>query len=137
MKKIFSVLLLAGLTLSANAEDFRYMTFRTLSGMTESLPLANGLEITFQNGQLVATAGDGSIFQQAITDMQDMWFDYTATGINQFPTDLVPEGTLISVYATDGRLVKNYHYQSGVEVSLPAGIYVFKAGEQSVKRIIK
>ena len=56
MKKFLSLAVTALLALSAQADDIKYLNFRTLDGQETSLPIENGLTITFQDGKIVGQA---------------------------------------------------------------------------------
>lgn len=136
MKKIFSLAVAAVLSIGAYADDVRTLTFRTLSGEETSLSVAEGLTITFVDGQLVARTGD-SIFQVALSDMQDMYFSFMPVGIKSISSDEIPVGTLVRVYTTDGRMVQSYEQSNGAQPSLPAGLYMINAGGKTTKTIVK
>ena len=80
MKK--TLLLLASLAFAAvaSADAVKYLTFRTANGTEQSLPVAGGVDITFNDGEIVATA-PGTVFRASLTDIRDMWFSYEASSI--------------------------------------------------------
>ena len=47
MKKILSLIAAAVITLGAQADDVKYLTFKTADGATKSLSIADGLTIRF------------------------------------------------------------------------------------------
>lgn len=136
MKKIFSLAVAAVLSIGVYADDVRALTFRTLSGEETSLSVAEGLTITFVDGQLVARAGD-SIFQVPLSDMQDMYFTFMPVSIKNISTDEIPAGTIVRVYTTDGRMVQSYEQSNGAQPALPAGLYMINAGGKTTKTIVK
>lgn len=136
MKKILTLAVAAVLGTAAYADEVKSLTFRTLSGEETSLSIAEGLTITFQNGQLVAHAGN-SIFQAALTDMQDMYFSFMPVGVKSISSDAIPAGTLVRVYTTDGRMVQSYEQSAGAQPSLPAGLYMIQAAGKTTKTLVK
>lgn len=124
------------MALGAQADDVKYLNFRTLDGQETSLPIANGLTITFQDGKILAKA-DGSIFQTELSNMQDMYFGATVVGIKSIASDAIPAGTLVRVYTTDGRMVQSYEQTEGVQPSLPAGLYMIQANGKTTKTLVK
>ena len=136
MKKILSLAAVALMALGAQADDLNSLTFRTLDGQETSLSIANGLTITFQDGELIARAED-SIFQVPLSQMQDMYFSRTLVGIKGIAADEIPAGTIVRVYTTDGRMVQSYEQADGAQPALPAGIYMIKAGGKTTKTLVK
>lgn len=136
MKKFFTLLATLTLTLAAQAEDVKYLTFKTADGIERSLPLADGLTIRFADGRLVATAGDET-FTADIADMLSMWFDVEPTAIENVINDDLAEGSTVRVYGMDGRLVKSYVHSAGTKAELPTGTYIIATGKQVAKVIVK
>lgn len=136
MKKILTLAVTALLAVGAKADNVQYLNFRTLDGQETSLPIANGLTITFEDGKIIAKA-DGSIFQAALSNMQDMYFGATVVGIKSIAPDAIPAGTLVRVYTTDGRMVQSYEQTEGAQPSLPAGLYMIQAGGKTTKTLVK
>lgn len=136
MKKLLSLAVAAVLALGAQAEDVKYMTFKTADGVTHSLALADGIKITFNDGKIQATAGE-DIFSADIADMISMWFEVVPTAIENILNDDLAEGTTVRVYGMDGRIVKTYQHAAGVQTELPAGTYVISAGKKIAKVLVK
>lgn len=136
MKKILSFAAAAFLALGAQADDVKYMTFKTADGTTRSLALADGIKITFNDGKIVATAGENT-FSADIADMISMWFDVVPTAIDNILNDDLEAGTTVRVYGMDGRLVKTYQHAAGVQADLPAGTYVISAGKKVAKVLVR
>lgn len=136
MKKILSLIAAAVLTLGAQADDVKYLTFKTADGATKSLSIADGLTIRFADGKIVANAA-GEEFSADLGDMISMWFDVVPTAIGSILNDDLEEGTTIRVYGMDGRLVKSYQHAAGVSADLPAGTYVISAGKKVAKVLVK
>lgn len=136
MKKIFTLIAAALLTLGAQADDVKYLTFKTADGSTKSLSIAEGLTIRFADGKIVASAA-GEEFTADLGDMISMWFDVTPTAIGNIINDELAEGTTVRVYNMEGRLVKSYQHAAGVSAELPAGTYVISAGTKVAKVLVK
>lgn len=124
------------MALGAQAEDVKYLNFRTLDGKETSLPIENGLTITFEDGKIVAKA-DGTIFQTELSNMQDMYFGATVVGIQSIASDAIPAGTIVRVYTTDGRMVQSYEQTAGAQPALPAGLYMIQADGKTTKTLVK
>lgn len=136
MKKLLSLAAVALMALGAQAEDVKYLNFRTIDGQEQSLSIENGLTITFQDGKLIANA-NGTIFQAELSNMQDMYFGATVVGIPSINADAIPADTIVRVYTTDGRMVQSYEQTAGAQPALPAGLYMIQAGGKTTKTIVK
>lgn len=136
MKKLLSLAVVALMALGAQAEDVKYLNFRTLDGQETSLPISGGLTITFEDGKIVAKAAD-SIFQADLSNMQDMYFGSTIVGIKSIAADAIPAGTIVRVYTTDGRMVQSYEQTEGAQPALPAGLYMIQADGKTTKTLVK
>ena len=136
MKKLLSLAAVALMALGAQAEDIKYLNFRTLDGQEHGLSIENGLTITFENGKLIANA-NGTIFQAELSNMQDMYFGATLVGIPSISADAIPAGTLVRVYTTDGRMVQSYEQTAGAQPALPAGLYMIQADGKTTKTLVK
>lgn len=136
MKKLLSLAAVALMALGAQADDVKYLNFRTIDGKETSVSIENGLTITFENGKIIAKA-DGTIFQADLSEMQDMYFGATLVGIQNIASDAIPAGTLVRVYTTDGRMVQSYEQTAGAQPALPAGLYMIQAGGKTTKTLVK
>lgn len=136
MKKILTLAVTALMALGAQADNVKFLNFRTLDGQETSLPIANGLTITFEDGKIIAKA-EGSIFQTELSNMQDMYFGATVVSIPSISADAIPAGTLVRVYTTDGRMVQSYEQTEGAQPQLPAGLYMIQAGGKTTKTLVK
>lgn len=138
MKRITLILTLAlATTLTAAAQSYDYLTFRTADGTEKSLA-SDGLKITFADGTLTATTGSETA-TFTLADLATMFFAESATGIanataNAAPTAQIIGGNLVvsgaagqdvSVYTTDGRRTAT----SG----LAAGLYLVRIGQTTLK----
>lgn len=136
MKKILSLAVVAFMALGAQADDVKYLNFKTADGVEKSLPLEGGITITFNDGKIQAVAGEQT-FTADLADMISMWFDVVPTAIDNILNDDLAEGTTVRVYGMDGRLVKTYQHATGVLADLPAGTYVISAGKKVAKVLVK
>ena len=133
MKK--SILLLALIaTFSTNvfADDYQYLTFLKSDGSSLSVT-AEGLKITFVDGNLVATQG-GQTTTIALTDLNKMYFTSEATGIKLTDSEQLTIDNA-EVYDIQGRRVNGQW--STVNGQLPRGIYIVKKDGKSTKVIVQ
>lgn len=133
MKKILSLVAFI-VTFSANAfaDDYQYLTFQKTDGTSLSVT-AEGLKITFADGNLVATQG-GETTTIALTDLNKMYFSSEKTAIKTIDNDQTVTGSA-EVYDLQGRRINGQW--SADNVSLPRGIYIVKQGNRSQKVIVK
>lgn len=136
MKKILSLAVAAILALGAQADNVKSLTFRTLDGQETNLSIADGLTITFEDGKIIARAAD-SIFQTELSNMQDMFFSELVTGIKTISPDDIPEGAIVRIFTTDGRMVQSYQHAAGAQPQLPAGLYMIQAAGKTTKTLVK
>lgn len=120
----------------AKAESVKYMTFQTTDGTEHSLSLSGGIDISFDNGELVAKAADGE-FRAPLTEMRDMWFAIQATSIQEALSDTVTEGTPVKIASTDGRTRMEVLWSRNGSLNLPAGVYIVQADGKTYKVFIK
>lgn len=140
--KLFLCGMIASLAQVASAQTYNYLTLQQLNGDETSLSL-DGLKITFENGNLIATNGSKSA-TIALADMQKFYFAENETGIKgvEKAADAVsaaivggclhvtaPEGAAVSIYSLDGRRV-------GTD-NLPAGVYVVNVAGRTLKVLAK
>ena len=109
MKKKFLMTLVAlcGLLQGAWSYDYPYLTFQTVDGTTTSLSVES-LNITFENGQLVAINTDGDEMF-ALSDLSKMYF---SEGSSFLVGDVNRDGF---VNITDDVCVVNEILQPGVQ----------------------
>ena len=126
MKK--TLLLLASLAFAAvaSADAVKYLTFRTANGTEQSLPVAGGVDITFNDGEIVATA-PGTVFRASLTDIRDMWFSYEASSIEAVLTDCASSGNRVEIFV----------WGDSTAPVLPSGFYLVRTGGRTQKVFIK
>ena len=136
MKK--TLLLLASLAFAAvaSADAVKYLTFRTANGTEQSLPVAGGVDITFNDGEIVATA-PGTVFRASLTDIRDMWFSYEASSIEAVLTDCASSGNRVEIFTSDGRSVADFVWGDSTAPVLPSGFYLVRTGGRTQKVFIK
>lgn len=142
LRKMILCSLLAGTATAASAQTYSYLTLQQQNGSETSLSI-DGLKITFDNGNLVATNGSEST-TIPLVNMQKLYFATQPTGIDgvegtsaTVSATIVggrlqvnaPEGSAVSVYSIDGR-------QVGTE-NLSAGAYVVKVAGRTFKVLSK
>ena len=138
MKK-WVLCLMAILAIGTQAADFtyKYLVVKVSDGTQTALD-AEGLQLTFADGQLVATNGTGSQ-SFALAQLASMTFsetDGTTTGID--PTAAIgTAGGRVEVYTLSGRLVGTFDSASTLDTQLRSGVYVVKQNKKSTKIIIK
>ncbi len=122
------------------AQSLDYITFRTANG-TERSMTAVGTTITFKDGQITATNGADKA-TWSLSELSTMFFSSQATGIETATTQPVtvaiingqlqvtaPNGSNISVYTADGRLVSGNN--------LTKGLYIVRVNQQTFKVLAK
>ena len=136
MKK--TLLLLASLAFApvANADAVKYLTFRTADGTEQSLPVTGGVDITFDNGEIVATA-PGTVFRASLTDIRDMWFSYEASSIESVLTDCAASGNRVEIFTSDGRSVAAFAWGDAAAPVLPSAFYIVRTGGRTQQVYIK
>ena len=116
MKRAFLSLVFTSLLLSASATDFKFLTLESTDGSKVSLA-ANGLTLTFSDGNLVAS--DGTTIP--ISSLAKMYFTETS-GITTVTSSA---GGSMKVYTLSGILVGTYS-EGQSPAGLPQGIYIIK-----------
>lgn len=127
---------------TASAQSYDYLVLQKANGNTVDLKV-DGLKLTFEKGNLVASYNDAAETTVSLADMAKMYFSTQATGIeNAAAADKAevsvvngklqvnaPAGTKVDVYAVDGRKVN-----AG---NLVKGTYVVRMNNKSVKVLVK
>lgn len=118
----------SALTSQMQADDLGYLRLVKTTGETAEVK-ADGLVITFQDGQLVATPAEGEALTLPLADMESMYFASGSTGIDLTPRPAAKTETT-GIYTLDGR-----HIPAGT--ALPKGIYVTRQQGETRKIIVK
>lgn len=120
MKKYLLLAILAACALGARAE-FNRLVFHTLTGDEQSVGLT-GLNITFADGQLMATA-DGESLAIDLVSLESMEFAYVEpSGIAEAPVDGV-----VTAYSADGISYGSFASKDAASQTLPSGLYIIKS----------
>ncbi len=128
MKKAVILTLLTALTLGTRAADYNYLVF-TLNDNTTQAITASNLNITFANGNLIATSGSESL-TIALTSLAKMEFSNdNTTGIEAIEATLNPDEAT-EIYDLNGRRIP-----SGTQLS--RGIYIIKSNGKTTKVQVK
>lgn len=125
-KKCLFLLFLAIGTLTANAEDYTYLTFETADGAKVSVS-ASSLTITISGTTL--TAGSQSF---TLSDLSKMYFSTSdetseSTGIKAISTSELSEAS--EIYDLNGRKVS--------KDQLRRGVYIIKSNNETHKIVVK
>lgn len=129
-KSIFIAMVLSG-TVAAQAADYQYLNIEKTDGTTQSLT-ALGLNITYSGTALTAKNGTEQT-TIALTDLKRMFFSNTkaeggTTGIEATAADW--DDTETEIYDLRG-----HRLPQGTK---PArGLYIFKKGNTTTKKIVK
>ena len=143
MKTLFATLALALSATSLSAQNYDYLVFQNNDNTAKSISV-DGLKITFENGNAVATV-NGKSETFALDNLKKLYFsEKEITGIKQIVSAddqirvnvengklqiVAPEGSKVAVYSIDGRRVNGEY--------LPQGTYVVRVNDQSFKILVK
>ena len=119
MKKILLASLFFISALLAMATDYRSMVFTTIEG-EEHIISANGLEIIFNDGVMVATQGEGKI-EIPVIDLRSMQFSEMETSIEQI---MISSENPVEAYSLNGVHNGVFFSKDELRSSLPEGIYI-------------
>lgn len=118
--------LLCALYLGARAADYNYLVF-TLNDGSEQAIVANGLNITFTDGNLVAATASETLATIPLATLQKMQFSESTTGISDLPTD---GDDIKAIYDLQGRMMP-------LDTQLPKGTYIVKTSRRTIKVHVK
>ena len=119
--------LLCALYLGARAADYNYLVF-TLNDGSEQAIVANGLNITFTDGNLVAATASETLATIPLATLQKMQFSESTTGISDLPTD--GDDDIKAIYDLQGRMMP-------LDTQLPKGTYIVKTSSRTLKVTVK
>lgn len=119
--------LLCALYLGARAADYNYLVF-TLNDGSEQAIVANGLNITFTDGNLVAATASETLATIPLATLQKMQFSESTTGISDLPTD--GDDDIKAIYDLQGRMMP-------LDTQLPKGTYIVKTNRRTIKVHVK
>jgi hypothetical protein len=132
MKRLLIAFAFAIGTIGAQAYEYSYLTVQTADGNSKSIATEQ-LVLTFQNGQLVATNGEGSQ-TFTLTELSKMFFDASASGIEK---TVASDSATVEVYTLAGVFVGRFETMTQAEAALKQGIYLIKTNGQTKKVAIK
>lgn len=132
MNRLFAIISLLVGTTAAQAYDYPYLVVQSADGTTKSIAVES-LVLTFQNGQLVASNGDGTQ-SFTLTDLNKMYFTSSATSISQTAEQ---EEEPVEVYALSGMFIGRFDSLSTAKASLKQGVYLMKTKGTTKKMAIK
>ena len=122
MKKIYLILTLLAGTITAQADDYPYLTFETSNGEKVSIEFSSDLSLVFSSTTL--KVGNQQTFN--LKDLKKMYFSP------------VSQTTGISTVTTDDYKIYGYYDLQGRPVEQPTkGIYVIKTNKGTKKVYVK
>ncbi len=128
MKKIIILALLAIFTLGTQAADYNYLVFTQSDGSTKSIS-ASDLNITFSDGNMIATSGSSTV-TIALTSLTKMEFSNSGeTGIESIKTNFTIDDAT-EIHDMNGRRIP-----SGSALS--RGVYIIKSNGKTQKIAVK
>lgn len=134
MKKTFLTMLCAVTAVVSFADDFTYpyLVF-TASDGTQTAVAVNQLEITFNDGKLVASNATGTQTTLTLAELAAMQFS-TATELPTNVRAVTPE-SLNSQAETFYDLSGRHAYRKNENMPLRKGVYVIRKGDGSTSKI--
>ncbi len=124
MKKILLLLTMLVGTLTAQAEDYTYLTFETTDGAKVSVSVASDVTLTISGTTL--TVGSQSF---TLTNLSKMYFSNTdeTTGIEEITSATLDEA--IDIYDLQGHKV--------TKDQMRRGVYIVKTNSRTYKMVVK
>ena len=135
MKKTFIALMATLGVLTAQADDFGYLTFQTTDGTKVSMA-STSLVITFENGNMIVSNGiENQTF--ALSDLSKMYFsdETESSGIDE--TTLSEDNEAVEVFTLTGISQGSFDNLKQAQTTLQHGIYVVKSQRQTFKIAVK
>lgn len=134
MKKwLLAIIGLTTATVSAQAYDYGYLTIETADGTTTSLAVEQ-LKLTFADGQLVATNGDGS---QTFTLAQLAKMYFSTNGTNGISQTVSDDTQSVEVFTVGGLSLGTFDTLSAAKSTLGTGLYIIKKDNKTIKIAVK
>jgi ethanolamine utilization protein EutA (predicted chaperonin) len=124
MKKILMLLTMLVGALTAQAEDYTYLTFETTDGAKASVSVASDVTLTISGTTL--TVGSQSF---TLTNLSKMYFSNTdeTTGIEEITSATLDEAT--DIYDLQGHKVSKDQMRRGV--------YIVKTNSRTYKMVVR
>ena len=129
MKKIALTLLILVVTLTAQAEDYAYLTFETTDGAKASVAIEG---LTLSISETTLTVGTQSF---TLTNLSKMYFsttDESTTGIESSRLETRDEAT--DIYDLSGKKIVNSKSSNS---KLPRGVYIVKTKSKTYKIVVR
>ena len=120
--------LLSVITMATRAADYNYLVF-TLNDGSEQAIVATNLNITFTDGNLVATTANETLATIPLVTLQKMQFsESNATSISGLQLD--SQDDIKAIYDLQGRTMP-------LNTQLPKGTYIVKTSRRTIKVHVK
>ena len=128
MKRLTILTLLSVITLATRAADYNYLVF-TLNDGSEQAIVATNLNITFTDGNLVATTANETLATIPLATLQKMQFsESNTTAISGL--QLESQDDIKAIYDLQGRTMP-------LNTQLPKGTYIVKTSSRTIKVFVK
>ena len=128
MKRLTILTLLSVITLATRAADYNYLVF-TLNDGSEQAIVATSLNITFTDGNLVATTANETLATIPLAMLQKMQFsESNTTDISGLQLD--SQDDIKAIYDLQGRTMP-------LNTQLPKGTYIVKTSSRTIKVFVK
>jgi hypothetical protein len=129
------LLLMLFIALSASADNFSYLAFKSSDGTVQTVSVAS-LTLTFSNGVVTATNSEGSK-TFTLADLSMMYFSVDQEGTNSIESVFRNVEGQVTVYSLTGVKMGSYASIAEARGALKSGIYVVSAGGKSYKMNLK
>ena len=135
MKKSLLIIAAAAVVETAQAYDYPYLTLQKTDGTEQSVAVEQ-LKLTFSNGQLVLSNGDGTA-TISLSNLSKMYFTTSATaGISTQITEATDEGP-VEVYTLSCMSMGCFESVAEAKKQLKAGVYVMKSKTRTLKITVR
>ena len=129
MKKIILLFMTLVGTLTAQADDYTYLTFETTDGAKASVAVSD-LTLTISGTTL--TAGSQTFTLSNLSKMYFSTSDESTTGIEEITSAAMDETT--EIYDLSGKKIVKGKWSNG---KLPHGVYIVKTKSKTFKMVVK
>ena len=128
MKRLTILTLLSVITMATRAADYNYLVF-TLNDGSEQAIVATNLNITFTDGNLVATTANETLATIPLATLQKMQFsESNTTDISGLQLD--SQDDIKAIYDLQGRTMP-------LNTQLPKGTYIVKTSSRTIKVFVR
>ena len=128
MKRLTILTLLSVITMATRAADYNYLVF-TLNDGSEQVIVATNLNITFTDGNLVATTANETLATIPLATLQKMQFsESNTTDISGL--QLESQDDIKAIYDLQGRTMP-------LNTQLPKGTYIVKTSSRTIKVFVR